>query len=144
VRAGAARPDIGTTEALRRTLLAAPSVATIPASAAGAQLLRLFDRLGIADAMKAKTKAQPAPPDVVKALVSGEAELAVFLTNTLLAPGVDLVGPLPAEVQQEVFYRAALAADAAEPDAARAFIAFLATPAATAVIAAKGMVPAGR
>jgi molybdate transport system substrate-binding protein len=144
VRAGAAKPDIGTPDALKATLLKAQSIATIPASAAGAQVLRAFDRLGIGEAMKAKIKAQGTPPQIVEAVAKGEAELGVFLANTLIAPGVDLVGPFPAEVQQEVFYIAAVAASARDADAARAFVAFLTTPAAAAVIRAKGMEPAVR
>lgn len=139
VRSGAPRPDISTPEKLKETLLKAQSIATIPASAAGAQVLGLFERLGISEAMKAKTKAQPAPAQIVQAVAKGEAELGVFLLNVLTAPGLDVVGPVPAELQQEVVFTAAVAAGTKEAGASKAFITFLATPAAATVIKAKGM-----
>ena len=74
-------------------------------------------------------------------LANGEAELGVFLTNVLTAPGLDLVGPFPADVQQNVVFTSALAADTKQAEAARAFIAFLQTPEAVSVIKAKGMNP---
>lgn len=141
VRAGAAKPDIGTPEALKRTLLEARSVATIPASAGGTAALRAFEFLGIAEALKAKTRAQTGPAQLVEAVAKGEAELGVFLQNVLTAPGLDVVGPFPAELQQEVVFTAAVAANAREPDAARRFIAYLTAPGAKAVFKAKGMDP---
>jgi molybdate transport system substrate-binding protein len=141
VRAGAPKPDVSTPDALKKTLLDAQSIAFLPASAAGAYVSNVFERLGITEAMKAKTRPQTATGEIVKAVASGDAELGVFLINVLKAPGVELVGPFPAGLQQELVFTAAVAADTKEADAAKAFISFLQTPAATAVIKAKGMEP---
>jgi molybdate transport system substrate-binding protein len=142
VRAGAAKPDISTPEALKQTLIKAQSIATLPASAAGAYVLSVFERLGIGEAMKAKTKAQGTPAEIPQAVAKGEAELGVFLTNVLIAPGVELAGSFPADLQQELLFTAAVAQASKEADAAKALITFLTSPAATAVIKAKGMNPA--
>jgi molybdate transport system substrate-binding protein len=141
VRAGAARPDISTPEALKQTLIKAQSIATLPASAAGAYVLSVFERLGIGEAMKAKIKAQATPAEIPQAVAKGEAELGVFLTNVLIAPGVQLAGSFPADLQQELLFTAAVAQASKEADAAKALITFLTSSAATAVIKAKGMNP---
>jgi len=141
VRAGQPKPDIATPEALKAALAKASSVATIPASAGGAQVLKLFDRVGLADAMRSKTRALSGPAELVAAMAAGEAELGLFLINVLTAPGLDVVGPVPAELSQEIVFTAAVAVDAKQVAAAQAFIAFLQTPAAQATIKAKGMVP---
>ena len=141
VRAGAAKPDISTPDALKQTLVKAQSIATLPASAAGAYVLSVFDRLGIGEAMKAKLKVQATPAEIPQAVAMGEAELGVFLTNVLIAPGVELAGSFPADLQQELLFTAAVAQASKEADAAKALIAFLTSPAATAVIKAKGMNP---
>jgi len=141
VRAGTPRPDVGTPDALKKALLDAQSIAFVPASAAGAYVSSVFDRLGIAEAMKAKTRPQAAPPEIAKAVANGDAELGVFLINVLIAPGVELAGPFPAEMQQELVFTAAVAADSKEVEAAKAFITFLKTSEAAAAIKAKGMNP---
>ena len=141
VKAGAPRPDISTPAAFKKTLLEAKSITFLPASAAGSYILRLFERLGIEDEMRAKTIAQDQPTGIIPAVVSGEAELAVFVNNVLTAPGVDIVGPFPAKYQQELVFPAALAVDTKQKEAAKAFIDFIMSPAATAVVKAKGMTP---
>jgi len=82
-----------------------------------------------------------APAQIAPAVATGDAELGVFLINVLVAPGVELVGSFPGELQQELVFTSAIAADTREADAARALIDYLKTPAAAAVIKAAGMTP---
>src|ERR1700710_2402508 len=141
VGAGALKPDVSTPDALKKTLLDAQSIAYLPTSAAGAYVSSVFERLGIGEGMEAKNKPQTANGDIAKAVATGDAELGVFLINVLMAPGVELAGPFPAELQNDLVFTSTVAADTKEAEAAKAFIAYLKTPAAAAVIKAQGMEP---
>jgi molybdate transport system substrate-binding protein len=141
VKAGAVKPDLATPDAMKAALLAAKSVTFLPESAAGAYVLKVFERLGIAEAMKAKTRAQTVPAKIVEAVASGEAELGIFLTNVLIGPGVELAGPFPGDLQQEFVLVGAVAAGSKENAAAQAFLDYLKTPEAAAVFRSKGVTP---
>jgi len=141
VRAGAPKPNISTPDAFKAALLEAKSVASIPESATGYSIAKVFERLGITEPMKAKMNAQPTPAQVVAVVANSEAELALFLMNILAVPGLDIVGPFPADLQQEVVFTAALGADTKEAAAGKALIDYLKTPDAISVIKSKGMTP---
>lgn len=142
LRAGAEKPDIGTADAFKAALINAQSIATVPASAAGAQVMKAIERTGVSDAIKEKLQAKAAPGEIIQAVATGEAELGLFLINVLTAPGLDVVGPFPAGLQQEIVYTAAPARETRDADAAKAVIAFLKSADAIAIIKAKGMTPA--
>jgi molybdate transport system substrate-binding protein len=141
VRAGAPKPDISTSEALKTTLLNAKSVAYSD-SASGVYVgTELFKRLGIADEMKDKARMIPAEP-VAGVVARGEAELGFQQISELLPiPGADLVGPLPAEVQKITIFSAGTTTNAKQPDAGKALIAFLASPAAAPILTKAGLDP---
>jgi molybdate transport system substrate-binding protein len=139
VRKGAPRPDISSVEALKRTLIEAKSVA-YSASVSGDYLIKeLFPRLGIADAMKGKS--QRIERERVGTVVArGDAEIG-FQQLSELRPiaGIDIVGLLPADVQRVTVISAAIASTAKQPDAARAFLSFLISPAAQPAIEQTGL-----
>lgn len=141
VRSGAPKPDIATPEAFKRALLDAASIATVPESATGYSIARVFDWLGITAQMTSKMKAQPGPTQVVAVVAAGEVELALFLVNVLTTPGLDVVGPFPPELQQPVVFAAALSVDTKKISAAQALLDYLKSPAAVAIIQSKGMTP---
>lgn len=141
VRAGARKPDIGSVDALKRALLAAPSVTYARQAETGIYFAGLLERLGIADAMRPKTRSGGGY--VAEVVVAGEAELAIQLVTELLAVrGAALVGPLPAEVQHYVVFTGSVGAQAKDPALARDFLRFLTAPAARSVYGAKGLEPA--
>lgn len=142
VRAGAPLPDISTPEAFRRAVLATTSLVYLdPASGAtsGIHVAGVLQRLGIADAVRAKTVLWPGGY-AAEALVTGRADLCIHQISEILpVKGVTLVGPLPRELQKITTYSAALSARAASPEAGRAFIAFVARPSFKAKFAAAGL-----
>jgi molybdate transport system substrate-binding protein len=145
VRKGAPKPDVSTPEALKRTLLAAKSVGyTAPAGGGvtAAPIMAMFEKLGIAVEIAAKTKhAAGGPNGRVSVLVSsGEAEIGFQQVAELMSnPEVEVIGMLPPEFQRITVYAAGIAASAKEPAAGVALIKFLATPEAAAVYKAKGL-----
>ena len=151
VRAGAPRPNIASAAALRRTLLAARTVARPdPAmgGSSGLHIQKTFEQLGIADAIAPKSilSSQPDREDEMPAarVASGEAEIALHQIQELLAvPGVVVIGPLPGELDRQFVFSAALVSGTRQADAGRKLIAFLVTPQAREVMNRKGMQAAG-
>ena len=141
VRAGAPRPDIGTEAALKAAVLAARSVGC-STGPSGVALAALFERWGIADAVRAK-QVTPPPGTPVGALIArGEVELGFQQLSELLPiHGIDLVGPLPAEAQRITMFSAGIAARTRHRRAARKFIRYLSSASAARVISARGMEP---
>ena len=139
---GAAKPDIRTTAALRQALVKARGVSSIPASATGAKLDKIYLKLGIAEPMKTNVRAQTAVPGITEAVAKGDAEIAIFTLNVLAAdPRMDVVGPIPDEVQDAVVYFGSISKATKVPEAAQAWLSFLKTPEAALIIKAKGMTP---
>lgn len=142
VRKGAPKPDISTTEAFKRTLLAAKSLGYSETGMAGLFFMNIFQRLGITEEMKPKLKLSRPNQPTLQALANGEVNIVLpQISEALVFPGVDLVGPLPPEVQVYTVIPAAIATSATEPDAAKALLKFLATPDAIRVLKAKGLEP---
>ena len=144
VRAGAPKPDISTVDALKRTLLAAKSIA-YSASASGVYLsTELFPRLGIADAIKAKSR-RIESERVGTVVARGDAEIGFQQVSELLPiEGIDYVGPLPDEVQRVTVFSAGIATGAKNLDAARALIRYLTSAAVAPLIRKTGLEPIAR
>jgi molybdate transport system substrate-binding protein len=141
VRRGANVPDISTVEAFRRTLLAAKSITYLKEGASTIYLDRLFARMDIAEALRAKT-IKPETESVSEAVAAGDVELGIIvIPNILSVPGAQLVGPIPEEIQSYIVFTAAVAANSPNQQAARDLVAFLKSPPAVAAIKAKGMNP---
>lgn len=142
VRKGSPKPDISTAAAFRQALLDAKSIGFVGVGATAPYIRSLFDRLGIAEQVKSKLKVLPASDPAANAVAQGEADLGITQISEILPyAGAELVGPLPPEIQLYTVYPAAIATDTKELAAATAFIKYLSTPAAIAVLKAKGLSP---
>ena len=146
VKKGAPKPDISRPDAFKQALLNAKSIAwSDPAAggASGVHFAKVIDRMGIADQIKAKTKHPPPSGNSANLVVAGEAELAVQQEPEVMSvAGIDMVGPLPGDLNNITAYAAGIGAGSHQSEAATALSRFLHTPEAQDVFKAKGFKPA--
>jgi len=143
VRAGVRKPDIATPDAFKNALLAAKTVG-YSQGPSGVHFMTVLARLGIADQIKAKGVVPPLGQRVGTLIAKGEAEIGVQqITELLLIPGIDFVGPLPKELQANIVYATATPSNAKERQAAAALVKFLSSEPALPVIKKMGLEPAG-
>ena len=142
VRTGAAKPDIKTTDALTKALLATKSITYAQDGASAAHIVQMENKLGIADAMKSKTILEKGSVAANARVSDGSAGMILTLVSEILpAPGVQLVGPLPAEVQHYVNFATGIGASTKNADAGKALAKFFSSPAVAPTLKAKGMEP---
>lgn len=141
VKSGAPKPDISSADAVKRALLAAKTIAYSDSASGVYVSTEMFQKLGIADEMKDKARKIPATP-VAEIVAHGEAEIGFQQISELKAvSGVDIVGPLPDELQRITVFSAGIATGSKEPEAGKTLIQFLASPAAREAIVNSGMEP---
>jgi molybdate transport system substrate-binding protein len=142
VKAGAPKPDIGSADAFKRSMLAAKSIAYSRAGASGVYVANLMERLGIADQVKDKVKLVDGVP-VAELVAKGNVEIGLQQINVILpVAGIDYVGPLPSELQSYVVFASGILAVSKAPEAALAMARFMAAPEAAPLIRKSGMEPA--
>ena len=145
VRAGATKPDIGSVEAFRNTLLAATSIAYSDSGSGTYLSTKLFPKLGIADQIAGKVRKVRGPPSgepVAAVVARGEAEIGFQQVSELIhVSGIYFVGTIPAEVQPEIFFAGALTSTVQQPEAATALIRLLASQEAAPTISKAGLMP---
>jgi molybdate transport system substrate-binding protein len=142
VRAGAPHPDIGTTDAFKATLLGAKTIGHSIGPSGEYFSTELIQRLGIAEALKPKITVVRGRP-VAAAVAAGEVEIGIHqIAELMQVGGIDIVGPLPADLQKTLIYATGLATAAKQPEAAKALVKFLSTEAAVPAIKKNGMDPA--
>ena len=138
-RGGAPRPDVSSAEALKRALLAAKTVG-YTSGPSGVYMAKLIERMGIAAAIKPKHRGVPSGGTVGTIIASGDAEIGFQQVSELVhIPGIDYIGPLPADVQCVTVFSSGVQTGATEPDAAKALVAYLTTPAAKDVMKKHGL-----
>jgi molybdate transport system substrate-binding protein len=142
VRKGGPKPDIGSADTFKKTMLAAKSIVYTKESQTSAVLIPVMDRLGIAAEMAPKTILETGSSATAQDIASGKAELGFILISEILpVTGIELAGPLPAELQKYVVFTAGIGATSKDSAAAKAFLDFLKAPAAAPVLKANGMEP---
>ncbi|MEO8466700.1 MAG: molybdate ABC transporter substrate-binding protein [Gammaproteobacteria bacterium] len=140
IKAGANKPDIGTVDALKRTLLDAKSITYTKQGASGVLFAELIQKLGVADALVSKTQYTSAGEEASANVVAGRAELGVLPVSEILpVKGAELGGVFPGETQQYIVMAAGVSANPAQGAAARELLKFLMAPSALPVLNAKGM-----
>ena len=146
VRAGAAKPNIGSVEAFRRLLLAVKSIGYSDSGSGTYLSTTLFAKLGVADQVAGKSRKVRGPPSgepVAAVVARGEVEIGFQQVSELIhVPGVTFVGPIPAELQPGFSFAGAITSAAKQPDAALALLRFLASPEAASTIVKNGLTPA--
>jgi molybdate transport system substrate-binding protein len=141
VKSGAPKPDISSSDAVKRALLAAKSIAYSDSASGVYVSTEMFGKLGIADAMKDKARKIPATP-VGEIVAHGDAEIGLQQISELKpVEGIDIVGPLPDDLQKITVFSAGIATVSKEPDAGKALITFRASPTASTVIVRSGLEP---
>jgi molybdate transport system substrate-binding protein len=141
VKAGSPKPDIATTEAFKKTLLAAKSIG-YSTGPSGVYVIDLFERLGVTDQVKPKLKQTPTGVFVGTIVASGEVEIGIQQVSEMSHfAGVDYVGALPADIQKMTIFSSGIAANGKQPDAARALIKFITAPSAAEAFKKRGMEP---
>src|SRR5665213_766370 len=142
VRKGASKPDISSVEAFKRTMLTAKSIGwNDPAAGAPVSIYMLgaFERMGIANEMKAKTTAFKQRSERFEAVARGDVEIGFNqISEIVAASGIDLLGPLPAAIQHYTLFTAGIVASSANQEAAKALLAFITSPSAKATMQTKG------
>ncbi len=138
---GAPKPDIGSVEALKKTILAAKSIG-YSTGPSGVYMIALFEKLGVAEQIKGKLKQTPSGVFVGNLIANREVEIGFQQVSEIATfPGVDFVAPLPAEVQQTTVFSSAIIAGAKQTEAAKQWVKFLTTPQAAAAFKKRGMEP---